>query len=829
MAALAAGLTSVVFLVGFASVRLRSQRDRALSRSDSLAANLAQRSADGKLITDRDVERTADAYADANQLDPMSKTTVFATWSIFALMIVLALIATAQSATRPSLEVARWNLDTWAALFVLAVAGGIATIGSIEFRWIRGDLDSRLRASAMGKVRGALAARRASDLTLALDITNQVLEELDAWPWALAFRSQLHAAMGQSERAIKDLDRAVALDPENPWHRIARAELLLGDSQSSRALEDLEAIGHRMPNEPEVLRLYGSALLADGRREDALQAFARALTASPADIATRLARGRALADGHELHDENPLRALRSILLDEGQRVAVASVVSKARERLLENDLRTAIEDFTLILEHDPQNADALASRGHARLRLGLKLEAQADFDEALERTANRAKTLDQMALAHRAVGDRKRAIEYLTQAIECRASAWRYLQRGMTFDAEGEYGNAEEDYALALELRPNFHEAAAHRAYSLGRLGNFDASDELFLKIEVEAPGNLHNLELWVELLLIRRHRPAEALEVVSRAIDATPFEGRLYATRARVQVALKRYASAHSDLEAAETFGADRSLVALDRSSAYFDIGDFEAAEKALASAAGLSSPYRIAVLANHATLLRRLERLDEALAQLDQAIELSLDNERLLVSRGCLLMLMSEMERAALDFDRAIEINERSSSALWHRARLRASSGDIDGALADIDNTDGYDVGFAAEVRGYSHFRQREWREAADLFQTAIAASEGDEMRIGLMSSLAAAYDNLGEFGDAEVLFRKIASQVSDARSRLRLGICLSQQGKDAEATEFFRQVREQLGDAAQSLFDENVVPGALLEAERVLACWEGSGSSG
>jgi tetratricopeptide (TPR) repeat protein len=758
----------------------------------------------------------------------MSKTTVVATWAIVGLMIALAAIAAGQSAAELTVNLFRWNLDSWAVIFVIAIAAGIAFIGSIEFRWIRDDLDFRLRSSAMGKVRNALAARRERNYPLALTLTNEVLQELDAWPWALAFRSQVHTQMGNREKATKDLDRAIALDPDNPWHRIARAELLIEASESAKAVIDLEHLGQRLPEEPEVLRLYGSALLGEGRREEALQVFNRALAASPNDVATRLARGRALADRYEHHDsDSPTAALRTILLDEGQRIAVASVVSKARERMFENDLRTAIDDFSLMLEHDPRNGDALSSRGHARLRLGMRAEAEGDFDAALNSATDRVNVLDQMALAYRAIGDLSKAVALLTEAIDTRPTAWRHLQRGMTLDSQHEYVAAVRDYDQALTIRANLHEAAAHRAFSLGMLGDFESSDKQFAQVELDAPDNLHNLDLWVQSLLSQRHRPAEALEVVNRAIERSSFEGRLYVTRARVQVALKRYASAHTDLDSAETLGADRSLIALDRSSAYFDLGDFASAEVSLANATGFTSPFRIAVLANHSTVLRRLDRLDEALTQLDQAIESSVDNERLLVSRSCLLIQMKQFDRAGEDLEHALNLNERSASALWHRAQLRSTTGDLEGALADIELTEGFgnQVKFASEIRGLYHFGRGEWRDATEHFQKAIAADSGDGIRGGLMSSLAAAFDNLGEFEDAEALFRKIADEDKEAESRLRLGICLSQQEKSEEAVLLFRGVREELGDAAQALFDRNVVPGALLEAERVMDRWRDS----
>ena len=244
-------------MVGFASVRLRGQRDRALTRADSIANALAQRSAELKVISDKEVERTADAYLETARLDPIGRLTVILTWVVAGLMATLGLLYCATSGSDLTLLPSEWTFDTWAGLFVLTVAVGVATVGTIEYSWIRDDLAQRLDNSPIGAVRRAMLARHAKDTRGALVIMNALLAEFESWPWAFAFRAQLHAEQDQLAAAVVDLDRALALDPTSVWYRVSRAELLMRQSKAGEALADLEQLGPRLPNDREVVRLQG--------------------------------------------------------------------------------------------------------------------------------------------------------------------------------------------------------------------------------------------------------------------------------------------------------------------------------------------------------------------------------------------------------------------------------------------------------------------------------------------------------------------------------------------------------------------------------------------
>ncbi|AMB59546.1 hypothetical protein AWU67_12490 [Microterricola viridarii] len=620
------------------------------------------------------------------------------------------------------------------------------------------------------------------------------------------------------------MDRAILLEPRNRWYRIARAELLLDCDDAMKALADLESIKDGLPEEPAVFRLMGSALYGAGRREESLRFFSRAIELDPKDYDLRIGRAKALADTANTDESvSPSAALRVILLDEGGRIAVKAVASKGRERLTANDLDAALEDFGLVLAHDPDNLEALTLRGFALMKSGDVAGAEADFGAALAHGVRPGYVKYNMARSYRNAGDLVRAEELFGESLRHEIKFNTHFQRGLTRASLGSHAGALEDLDAALVLRPGDRHAMSHRAVELARVGRTLDSDEQFREVERLQPDDKHNISLWIEQL-IARNEPAQAIEVVARAIVENPTSGDLYALRGRAHIALRQYQTALEDLTLAHDFGADRTLVALDRARCFSESGSTSEAASVLSLVADLSSPYQYAALATRATMRRKLRDFEGAFDDYSRAIDLDATNSRLLVGRACLLMEEKRFAEAIIDLDEALEIDPSSEEALFHRSEARARSGDSSGAVADLDRLveGGAPPRRTSYLRGSISFNLGDWLDASSHFRTALDAEDGPK-KYEVMSSLAAAYDNMGNFGDAEALFRQIVGSNPSPEKKLMLGIAISQQGREGEARAAFSEVRKSLGADSELIFQRSVLPGLLLEEARVRADWE------
>ena len=97
-------------------------------------------------------------------------------------------------------------------------------------------------------------------------------------------------------------------------------------------------------------------------------------------------------------------------------------------------------------------------------------------------------------------------------------------------------------------------------------------------------------------------------------------------------------------------------------------------------------------------------LGRLEEALADCNEALRLAPDDPATLDSRGFTYLKLGRFEQAIADYDAALARNPRDSGSLYGRglARLRLQN-DPEGGRADLAAAKALDPGVAAEFAGY------------------------------------------------------------------------------------------------------------------------------
>jgi Tfp pilus assembly protein PilF len=162
----------------------------------------------------------------------------------------------------------------------------------------------------------------------------------------LALRGEYARTLGRHDDALRDLARAVALDPAHDyaWASLGATRLALGDPAA--ALADLGRALALRPDYPWALIRRARVWRALGDPARQLADLDRAVTLQPDSPWAHCERGDALRTAGR--DEEALAA------------------------------------YDLALALDPEYASAYASRGVSRARLGSHAEALADLDRALE-------------------------------------------------------------------------------------------------------------------------------------------------------------------------------------------------------------------------------------------------------------------------------------------------------------------------------------------------------------------------------------------------------------------------------------------------------------
>jgi len=126
----------------------------------------------------------------------------------------------------------------------------------------------------------------------------------------------------------------------------------------------------------------------------------------------------------------------------------------------------AIADYDMSIKDDPKGAFSYQNRGASKLALGDIDGAMADINEAIRADPTLPQPLTHRAVIWRAKGDLDRAIADVTEAIRLAKAKIvpvnimtppgsvlisAYAERGLAYEAKGDYANAKQDYAATLQ------------------------------------------------------------------------------------------------------------------------------------------------------------------------------------------------------------------------------------------------------------------------------------------------------------------------------------------------------------------------------------------
>jgi len=330
------------------------------------------------------------------------------------------------------------------------------------------------RARALAAAARWEEAEREVDAMLALDQDNTA---------ALAQRAQLRLRLRRPAEARADLERALAVDPEDAGNYRALAQLELVSGAPARALE-LARAGAAKRGAFESLRVVEAAALAAlGRLDEARSLVDERLAERPDDGELLVARASLhLAAGETAAAERALaRAVAVDAIDLGARLALAGVLADGGRV---PEAAAVLEGYLRI---DPANPDVL-------LRLGLlwsaePARARTYLEEAARLDPGSAAALSALGACEIRLGDHEQAVVSLERA---------------------------------LALSPGDREARNNLGIALTLRGRLDEAERTLRALLAEAPG-FAQARNNLALCLLYQKRPAEAEREARAALAAAP------------------------------------------------------------------------------------------------------------------------------------------------------------------------------------------------------------------------------------------------------------------------------------------------------------------
>jgi tetratricopeptide (TPR) repeat protein len=182
---------------------------------------------------------------------------------------------------------------------------------------------------------------------------------------------------------------------------------------------DMLAIAQKRPDEPKLIAdawlEVGRVKSSADRKEEAIEAFNKAVAADPKSIAAYRARGIA-------YDEL-------------------------------NQYRKAISDFSIIIVLDPKDENAYEWRSWVYQAEDEKEKAIADLSEAIRIGGSDESAYDNRARLYVVTGHYKEAIADYGESLELNGNPWTYMYRANTYAKISKYDEAIADYSKALDSK----------------------------------------------------------------------------------------------------------------------------------------------------------------------------------------------------------------------------------------------------------------------------------------------------------------------------------------------------------------------------------------
>ncbi|MEQ9576055.1 MAG: tetratricopeptide repeat protein, partial [Rhodospirillales bacterium] len=200
---------------------------------------------------------------------------------------------------------------------------------------------------------------------------------------ARLIRGSAYRDLGDTDRALADLDRLLLGDPANLAALDQRAALHADASRPASAHRDLTRILDDRPDAMDLRRRRAHAAQAMGDYAGAIADLNRVLAAHPGDAAALLARGEAhLAAGHPDAAVDDATAA----ISEGTRggnTDVAALILRGRAYRRLNQTEAAVADLDLAQRMQPYQAQALREKARALLFGGRWGEASAAYERLI--------------------------------------------------------------------------------------------------------------------------------------------------------------------------------------------------------------------------------------------------------------------------------------------------------------------------------------------------------------------------------------------------------------------------------------------------------------
>jgi tetratricopeptide (TPR) repeat protein len=398
-------------------------------------------------------------------------------------------------------------------------------------------------------LREALVAKSYGDDELALKELDKAISLNPTSCAALDQRGQIYLTQGKTSYALLDFDVSLKCSPYNQDTLMRRAALLLTVGQYSRAIRDYDRVLELAPGR---YNIYGDRALAYFHLKDfdaAIRDYSMAAKLAPQNAVLYIGRGFCYGE---------LGQYRQALQDCQKAVELApsnqTALLKAawcKQRL--GDLASALEGFNKAIKLNETNPEGFIYRGYCLLEQGNAVAALDDFNKAISYDGGDARSYSGRASAYEQTGQVQEALSDLAMVVSINPAAAfdSSIRSGAINKRLGDYLAAVHNFDQALKERPDekvfLERAACYECLGDPERAVFDCNQALRL--------NANNSQTYVCRASYNHElgRMVSADKDFEKAVELDPGCYQAYLARGGLYLDSHEYEKALSDLNEAD------------------------------------------------------------------------------------------------------------------------------------------------------------------------------------------------------------------------------------------------------------------------------------
>jgi tetratricopeptide (TPR) repeat protein len=455
-------------------------------------------------------------------------------------------------------------------------------------------LSPRSRPARLATARALIGAGRLQEAEAAAEAVFQEDDDVDA----LVLRAIARVKRGVRGPGRADLDAALERSPKHPAALSERILDSVGARDLATARRDARTFLSAWPDDPRASLFAAVVEVSAGARGRAMELLDRAVALAPWSVDALLQRAELKLDSGDFDGASAdLEAARTLGPSNAR-----TLIMRAKLRRERRDLDGASADLSAALALAPRDAIGRQLRAEVRAQRGDVAGAIEDLDVARAVVPHEPRFHSMRARLDLEAGDLVCAERHAKLGVDLGGGAYSHLTAAWVARRRGELAAAVGHARRVLELEPGQKEAQAI----------VDASGA---PSAVEDPEVERLVRLGTDKLLAREFAAAEAL--ADQAIERGPRAGTAWVLRARARALQGKVEGARAD--------ADRAVEA-DPAAAdgWYIRGSLRveadpAGGLADSAEALRRDPRNFGMRFLRAQALAALERLDEALAELD------------------------------------------------------------------------------------------------------------------------------------------------------------------------------------------------------------------